>query len=108
MTRLIRAWTWRAVQVLKSASVFARRWLTAADVWVQDHHAGVGVTVLLVLCTAVGLLLRFRTDQAIELAKQFAPVCTIVSIAVTAVFSWIKWVRKRRKTRLATAGAARP
>ncbi|MFJ3594511.1 hypothetical protein ACIQUY_34535 [Streptomyces sp. NPDC090231] len=108
MNRLIRAWTWRAVQVLKRASVVARRRWTATDVWVQDHHAGVGFTVLLVFCTAVGLLLRFRMDQAIELAKQFAPVCTIVSFAIGAVFGWIKWVRKRRKARLATAGAARP
>ncbi|MCX4417885.1 hypothetical protein OOK43_32120 [[Kitasatospora] papulosa] len=108
MNRLIRAWTWRAVQVLKRASVFARRRWTAADVWVQDHHAGVGGTVLVLLCVAVGLLLRFRMDQVTELAKQFAPVCTIISITVTAIFSWIKWVRKRRKTRLATAGAARP
>ncbi|WP_405835110.1 hypothetical protein OG528_38500 [Streptomyces platensis] len=114
-----RARTWRAeaakkkakaaheAKVLKGASAFARRRLTAADVWVQDHHAGVGFTVLVLLCTAVGLLLRFRMDQAIELARQFAPVCTIISIAITAVFSSIKWVRKRRKARLASTEVAR-
>lgn len=104
----VRARTWRAAQVLKRVSVFARRRLTAADVWVQDHHVGVGATVVMFLCTAVGLLLRFRMDQVLELARQFAPVCTIVSFAIGAIFSWIKWVRKRRKARLATAGVARP
>lgn len=104
----VRSRTWRAAQVLKRTSVFARRRWTALDVWVQDHHAGVGATVVVFLCTAVGLLLRFRMEQVIELARQFAPVFTIISIAIGAVFSWIKWVRKRRKARLATAGAARP
>ncbi|GAA1311844.1 hypothetical protein GCM10009647_035970 [Streptomyces sanglieri] len=103
----VRSRTWRAAQVLKGAPAFARRRLTAADVWVQDHHVGVGVTVLVALCTAAGLLLRFRMDQVIELARQFAPVCTILSIAITAVFGSIKWVRKRKKARLATTEAAR-
>ncbi len=53
--------------------------------------------------TAVGLLLRFRMNRAIELAKLFTPVFTIVSIAIAAVFGCIEWVRKLRKARPATA-----
>ncbi|MFC8765842.1 hypothetical protein ACFUAG_34715 [Streptomyces sp. NPDC057193] len=83
-----------------------RRRLTAADVWVQDHHVGVGVTVIVVLCTAVGLLLRIRMDQVIELARLFAPVATILSITIGAIFGSIKWVRKRKKARMATTGSA--
>ncbi|WP_405401087.1 hypothetical protein [Streptomyces sp. NBC_01104] len=91
----------RAVQALKGVPAFARNRLTAADVWVQDHHAGLGGTVLTVLCTATLLPLHFRMDQVIELARQFAPVFTIISITMGAVFTSIKWVRKRREARLA-------
>jgi len=50
----------------------------------------------------------FRTHQAIGLAKQFTQVYTVVSIAIAAVFSCIEWVRKLRKARSATTGAALP
>ncbi|MEV3934263.1 MULTISPECIES: hypothetical protein [unclassified Streptomyces] len=42
-------------------------------------------------------------NRAIELAKLFTPVFTIVSIAIAAVFGCIEWVRKLRKARPATA-----
>ncbi|MFE7713355.1 hypothetical protein ACFU6I_48415 [Streptomyces sp. NPDC057486] len=92
----------RAAKVLKRTLALVRRRLKAADVWVQDHHVGVGVTVLVLITTASGLLLRFRLDQMIWLARQFAPVFTILSITITAVLGSIKWVRKRRQARLAT------
>ncbi|MFD3998991.1 hypothetical protein [Streptomyces sp. NPDC058583] len=77
-----------------------RRRLGAADVWVQDHHVGVGVTALVLITTGAGLLLRFRLDLVIELAEQYAPVFTILSITIGAVFGSIKWVRQRRLARL--------
>ncbi|MFF3540019.1 hypothetical protein ACFYXP_39675 [Streptomyces sp. NPDC002466] len=102
-----RARAGHAAQVLKGVPAFARSRLRAADVWVQDHHVGVGATVLMVICTAVGLLLRFRMDQVVELARQFAPVCTIFAAVISAVLGLLKWIRKRKKARLAAMEAAR-
>lgn len=38
----------------------------------------------------------------IELAEQYAPVFTILSITIGAVFGSIKWVRQRRQARMET------
>ncbi|MEW2557160.1 hypothetical protein AB0957_36360 [Streptomyces zhihengii] len=103
----VRGRTRRAARALKESPAIVRRRLSAAEVWVQDHAVGLGITAVVLILTAAGLLLRFRPDQVIEQAKLLAPVFTILSIVISAVFGFIKWVRKRRRARLATTEAAR-
>ncbi|MET9725506.1 hypothetical protein [Streptomyces zaomyceticus] len=80
----------------------ARRQLTAIDVWVQDHHMGLGIATISLIGAGAWLLLRFRLDLVIELARQYAPVFTILSVVTGMVISSIGWIRKRRRARLAT------
>ncbi|MGW4759406.1 hypothetical protein [Streptomyces chartreusis] len=79
---------------------------TAVDIWIQDHHRLVVVSVLLVLGTGTGLLLHWWWVQVVDVARQLAPVLTIVSIIASALLSVLAWFRKRRRKRLAAQAAA--
>ncbi|MFF8177698.1 hypothetical protein [Streptomyces chartreusis] len=80
-----------------------RRWARAADFWVQDHHVFVVIVMFILLLAAAGVLLWMDWATVIGLAKDLAPVATIVSIIATAFLGIIKWFRKRRTARLARA-----
>ncbi|MDW8805500.1 hypothetical protein P1P68_12105 [Streptomyces scabiei] len=75
--------------------------VTAADVWIQDHHKAVVISMLTGLGAGTGALLWWRWAEVIDIAKQVAPVLTVVSIVATAVLSVLQWFSKRRKKRLA-------
>ncbi|MFJ3084610.1 hypothetical protein ACIPJG_33335 [Streptomyces halstedii] len=93
VTRVVRAW--------KRTLAFVQRRVSAVDIWLQDHHVGVTFGALTLLLAAVGLLLKYRMEEVIDYAKQFAPVFTILSITIGAVLGTLKWFRKRRTARLA-------
>ncbi|MFE7448127.1 hypothetical protein ACFU7X_47560, partial [Streptomyces chartreusis] len=71
-------WTW------------VRRKSAAVDHWIQDHVKAVTVGMLLTLGFSTAWLLYFHWDEVIDLAKQIAPVFTIVSIAASAVLAVLK------------------
>lgn len=103
--RVVRMGVTCVVQMWKRMLFLVRGRVNAMDVWLQDHHIGVTIGVLAVILTGAGLLLKYRLEEVIELARQFAPVLTILSITVGAVFSTLKWFRKRRTARLAARAA---
>ncbi|MEU1320766.1 hypothetical protein [Streptomyces tibetensis] len=74
---------------------------SAVDIWIQDHYRFTVISMLLTLATGTALLLRWRWDEVIDVAKQIAPVFTIVSILASALLSVLAWFRKRRQRRLA-------
>jgi hypothetical protein len=86
---------------VKRATDPVRRALTAADIWIQDHHVAVVTGVLSVLTPSVGLLLWTHWDEVVEVAKQLAPVLSVLTVTGGAIASTIKWLRKRRNARLA-------
>ncbi|WP_411078243.1 hypothetical protein [Streptomyces sp. cmx-10-25] len=99
--RVVRVGVTRVVQMWKRTLFLARGRVNAMDIWLQDHHIGVTIGALVLILTIAGLLLKYRLEEVIELARQFAPVLTILSITVGAVLSTLKWFRKRRAARLA-------
>ncbi|KJY32157.1 hypothetical protein [Streptomyces sp. NRRL S-495] len=78
-----------------------RHAVEAVDVWIQDHHVGVVVTMLAVLGAGAWALLWTQWALVTALAKDLAPVLTIVSIIATSLLAVIRWFRKRRAARMA-------
>ncbi|WP_217251552.1 hypothetical protein [Streptomyces sp. AC602_WCS936] len=92
-----------ALRELKRAGAAARRMLTRIDIWVQDHHVALLVGVMSVVLPCVSLVVWTHWDTVVEVAKQLAPVVTVIGFTAGAVASTVKWVRKRRAARLAAA-----
>lgn len=82
-----------------------RRWVRAGDFWVQDHHVMVVIAMFVLLIAGAGALLWMDWDAMIGLAKDLAPVVTIVSVIASAFLSVIKWFRKRRARRTADSAS---
>ncbi|MGV9238107.1 hypothetical protein [Streptomyces nigra] len=78
-----------------------KRKSTTVDRWFQGHSKLLAVSMLLTLGLSTAWLLYFHWDEVIDLAKQIAPVFTIVSIAASAVLAVLKWMEGRRAKRLA-------
>lgn len=78
-----------------------RRWTSAADVWMQDNRIAVIITMFTLLGAAAGLLLWTHWVLVVNLARQVAPVLTILSITASAILSATRWLRERRAARLA-------
>ncbi|MFF0000949.1 hypothetical protein [Streptomyces avermitilis] len=83
------------------AKGFMRSKARAVDIWVQDHTKLVITSMMLTLFVGTGTLLYFRWDEVIDLAKQLAPVFTILSIVASLLLAMIKWFDMRRARRLA-------
>lgn len=101
MRARIRKMQQRVVRGVQSTPTLLRRWASAIDVWVQDHHIAVVIALFGLLGAAAGLLLWTNWDLAVELARQIAPVLTILSIIASVILGVIGWFRKRRVARLA-------
>ncbi|WP_030398433.1 hypothetical protein [Kitasatospora purpeofusca] len=82
-----------------------RRAVEAVDVWIQDHHVGVVVTMLLALGAGAAALLWTQWALVTALAKDLAPVLTIVSIVATSLLAVVRWFRQRRAARMARQAA---
>ncbi|MFJ9121272.1 hypothetical protein ACIRJO_37805 [Streptomyces sp. NPDC102394] len=95
-----------AARIARRAMNAVRRSIMAADIWIQDHYWVVVCSVLLVLGTGTGLLLKWRWTEVTEFAKQVAPVLTTVSIIASTLLSVLAWFRKRRQQRLTAQAAA--
>ncbi|KUM92896.1 hypothetical protein AQI88_29570 [Streptomyces cellostaticus] len=112
MRARIRTMRQRVVSGVQSVPSRLRRWASAVDVWIQDHHIPVVIVLFALLGAAAGLLLWTSWDLVV-LARQVAPILTIVSIVVSAFLGATGWFRKRRAARLArqgmeTAGVPQP
>jgi ABC-type siderophore export system fused ATPase/permease subunit len=101
MRARIRKMQQRVVRGVQSTPTVLRRRASAVDVWVQDHHIVLVVVLFGLLGAAAGLLLWTNWDLVVDLARQIAPVLTILSIIVSAILGVIGWFRKRRVARLA-------
>jgi hypothetical protein len=77
-----------------------RRSARSADFWVQDHHVVTVAAMFVLLIAGAGMLLWTDWDAVIGLAKDLAPVVTILSVIASAFLGAIKWFRKRREVRL--------
>ncbi|MFF5538637.1 hypothetical protein ACFY71_40355 [Streptomyces cinerochromogenes] len=91
----------RVVRGVQVTPLRLRRWASAVDVWVQDHHIAVVVTMFILLGAAAVLLLGTHWIVVVDLARQLAPVLTIFSITASAILGTARWLRKRRVARLA-------
>ncbi|WP_157882378.1 hypothetical protein [Streptomyces silvensis] len=78
----------------------AGRTVKSTDIWMQDHYRALVLGTLLALGAGTGLLLWWRWALVIGLAKQIAPVLTIVSIIASALWSALAWFSERRRKRL--------
>jgi hypothetical protein len=85
-----------------------RRWTATADVWLQDHHVAVVISMFVLLGTSAGLLLWMDWDTVTAYAKVVAPVFTILSITAGAILGVTKRFRQRRTARLGADSAAVP
>ncbi|MFI0829697.1 hypothetical protein ACH4Q7_35460 [Streptomyces roseolus] len=97
-----RARTARLVSTVKQVPALLRRGLAASEIWVQDRLVMVAGIVFAVLGTTLVLVLVHWNDQAVALAKTYAPVFTIVSVVVSSVISAVMWLHKRKKARRRT------
>ncbi|WP_063737422.1 hypothetical protein [Streptomyces sp. RTd22] len=98
----VRARAARLVSAVKKTSALLRRRLAAVEIWAQDHHITLAITVLALLGTMLVFVLTYRLEQTVALAKMYAPVVTIVVAVVGTVIRSVKWLRGRRKARLSS------
>lgn len=96
----------RFVRMTRRVPSSFRRGVQAVDLWIQDHHVAVVVTMFVLLMTGAGALLWTAWEEVIGLAKELAPVVTIISIIASAFLGVIKWFRKRRAARIRRESAA--
>ncbi|MET7745953.1 hypothetical protein [Streptomyces sp. NPDC005385] len=89
------------VHGFRRAADAARAKITRADIWIQDHYRFVVPAMLAVLCAGTALLLWQQWEEVTGIARQVAPVFTIVSITASALLGVLAWFRKRRVLRLA-------
>lgn len=82
----------RAIKIL-------RRVINRIDIWIQDHCFALFFVLLSLGLTSTGLLLLWKSVQVITLAKQLAPVLTVLSITITALLAALRWFRMRRDRR---------
>lgn len=87
------SWRARTIAALK-------RSVKKIDIWVQDHCLILVIGLVAAGVCSTGLLLLWKWAQVITLAKQLAPVLTIISILVSALLGAMRWFRKRRSRRL--------
>ncbi|MGW8775913.1 hypothetical protein [Streptomyces sp. NPDC055794] len=97
-----------ALRAVTQAGAAVRRSFTRADIWVQDHHMVLLIGVLAVLAPSVALVMWGHWDAVVEAARELAPVMTVIGVTGGAVAGTVKWVRKRRASRLAAAPGAVP
>lgn len=88
------------VRGVQRATASLRRAVRATDIWIQDHHVAVVSGGLGVLLPSVGTLLWTRWDDVVAVAKELAPVLSVLAVTLGALASTVKWLRKRRATRL--------
>jgi hypothetical protein len=74
------------------------------DIWIQDHCLVLLLALLAVGIPCIVMLLLWKWIQVITLAKQLAPVMTIVSIVITTLLALLRWFRRRRNKRLGPDG----
>ena len=70
------------VRGVQRATASLRRAVRATDIWVQDHHVAVVSGVLGVLLPSVGTLLWTRWDDVVAVAKDLAPVLSVLAVAL--------------------------
>ncbi|MGW2749115.1 hypothetical protein [Streptomyces sp. NPDC001450] len=101
MRARIRRMQQRVVRGVQNTPPRLRSWASAIDIWVQDHHVEVVIALFALLGGAAGLLLWTNWDLVVDLARQIAPVLTILSIVASAFLGATGWFRNRRIARLA-------